>query len=627
MRFRLTIFLLLANIVLFFCIWSLERDKIDEPVPATSIIPFTTLEISGKGIDKPRILKLENNRWRIVSPIDWRANLFAVNRIRNQLEFLDRETSFSLDEISKHGHGLAEYGLDDPIFIFRYGNGEKMQTLKIGKSAPIGDRVYMLDENGRRVIVVNKEFVNGLIVDVERLRNQSVFDIPRFEVSAFSIRLPVGDSATQSKAAFRRIGLKREMGKWKFETPIVANADPQEVEAFLNEICQTSAKDFSVDSSDRTGFDISVLPASITLEGTNRRQVLLLGSPTKDGKRIYARLEDNPTVFTVDASVFKNLGSIQNTLREKSFLKFDINNVVGVDISRGGRGINLRKLKTGIWDVIGSSKDGGTLTASADVGLVNDLLVKLEKVRARQFVSDSTGGDKSRYGIGADSLKITLTQSDQTSITLSIGSVYKYGGARLMYASIDGSDAVYGISRELYEVADTNFLHYRSRILEILPEAARITSLAISDIQSGKVLFDIKSADGNFDNVIRKLPMRSAIAARHLLREVRLFTVKNYLDAPFADKGFNLPGEGEQQWLYAMDLSFELLGTGSTVAEQRRWYFTKRIGGTTQYGGTKKPDAVFELTQQNIEAIFELTQDASISRDISRPAPSAPGNL
>ena len=135
MRFRLTIFLILANAALFFALWSLERDP-SAAAPAADTVPFTVLEISGRGIDKPRVLKFENNKWRITSPIDWPANLFAVNRIRNQIEFLDREASFSLSEVSKHGHGLAEYGLDDPAYTFRYGNGKKMYTLKIGKSAP-----------------------------------------------------------------------------------------------------------------------------------------------------------------------------------------------------------------------------------------------------------------------------------------------------------------------------------------------------------------------------------------------------------------------------------------------------------------------------------------------------------
>ena len=126
MRFRLTLFLLILNAALFFGIWSLERSDSEGGDKPHASIAFSVLQIEGKNIEKPRILKLENNRWRIVSPIDWPANLFAVNRIKNQLEFLDKEASFSLDEVKKHGHSLSEYGLDDPAYVFKYGNEKKM---------------------------------------------------------------------------------------------------------------------------------------------------------------------------------------------------------------------------------------------------------------------------------------------------------------------------------------------------------------------------------------------------------------------------------------------------------------------------------------------------------------------
>ena len=315
MRFRFTIFLLVANLALFAAIWGLEREKSSDSTERRDMAPITLLEIEGKSVEKPRILKLENNRWRIVSPIEWPANLFAVNRIINQLEFLEKETGFSVEEALKRGHGLAEYGLDDPAYIFKYGNGEKMYTLKVGKGAPIGNRIYLLDSFSDRVVVVDKEFVDGLVVDMERLRNQSVFDIPRFEVSAFSVRLPIVVSPADPRTNFLRIGVVSDAGKWKIETPIAAAADPREVDAFLDEICRICALGFPQNVTlSEAGFDGGTLPASITLQGTNRRQVLLIGSKTKDGSQVYARLEDNPTLFTLDSTFLKSLEKSPNHL-------------------------------------------------------------------------------------------------------------------------------------------------------------------------------------------------------------------------------------------------------------------------------------------------------------------------
>ena len=624
MRFRLTLFLLILNAALFFGIWSLERSDSEGGDKPHASIAFSVLQIEGKNIEKPRILKLENNRWRIVSPIDWPANLFAVNRIKNQLEFLDKEASFSLDEVKKHGHSLSEYGLDDPAYVFKYGNEKKMYALKIGKSAPIGDRIYMLDENGNRIIVVDKEFVDSLIVDIERLRQQFIFEIPRFEVSAFSIRLSVETSDASGKMNFRRIGLIKDGGKWKFETPIVADADTREVNAFLDDICQLSASGFNSVSADNAGFDVSALPATITIQGTNRRQVLLLGGKTKDGSQVYAHLENNPTIFTLDASILKKISDIQTTLREKSFLRFDINQTVGIDISKDGKSLKLRKLKSGVWDVIGSGSDGQTLTSNADLALVNNLLSRLEKAKARQFVNDVPGENLAAYGLTPKCLHITVAQSDQTQRGIRIGSTYKLGGARLMYAASDDSDAVYGISMELSEAASTDFLYYRSRILEILPEKAVVQFLRIMELRNAeppRAVFEIQSANGDFSKALSLLPQRRSSAAKTLLSFGKRFVIGDYLDAPFSDKGVEAQGQ-TYPWKYVMEVGVELPGTdSSTQTEILKWHFTKRLGGTVQYGGSAKSDAVYTLSDSCIDALFELTQEYAPPKSVEKPAP------
>lgn len=623
MRFRLTIFLILANAALFFALWSLERKPDASAQSVSDSVAFTVLEISGKGIDKPRILKFENNKWRIVAPIDWPANLFAVNRIRNQIEFLDKEASFSLSEVTKHGHNLAEYGLDDPAYTFRYGNGKKMYTLKIGKSAPVGDRIYMLDQNGDKIIVVDKEFVESLVVDTERLRNHNVFDIPRFEVSAFSIRLPSAESTNSLKGNFRRVGLVRDGSKWKFETPIVANADSNEVDAFLGEICHMSAKGFSNDAAAEAGFEISALPTTITIEGTNRRQVLMLGGKTKDGTHIYARLEDNPTIFTVDASVLKSLADVQTTLRDKSIMNFDIEKINNIDISKNGKVIKFSKLKGGIWDVIGEGKDGAAITSKADTAAVSNLLLKLTKTRVRQFVSDAPGENIAPYGLSAASLKIVATQTDQTSRGLVIGNAYDNKGEKLVYARVENSDAIFGISPELAELADTDFLRYRSKIVEMLPEKAVLSSVKVSAAGSNTPIFELVSKNGDFAQALAKLQPRQRSASGRILKYAKAFAVKKYIGYDFSKDGISVEGK-MIPWNYSLDFTFDVPGTASNVSETRSFVLTKRLGGLTQYGGYGKHDASFLLPEDFIDAFFSLVEDSIVSSELKKTPPAAP---
>lgn len=618
MRFRFTIFLILANVALFFAIWTLEIKSDKSVSNAAESISFTRLEIHGKNMDKPRVLSLENHKWRIISPIDWAANLFAVNRIRNQLEFLSKETSFNLSDMKKYGHTLEEYGLGTPLFTIKYGNAKNLNSIRVGNTAPIGNRVYMYDEAAGKIIVVDKEFVEGLILDVERLRNQLVFDIPRFEVASFSIRMPQGDEKS-GQGNFRRIGLIKEDGKWKFETPITVAADTQEVEAFLNDICHLSAKSFEIDSREDTGF--SVIPTTITLQGTNRRRVLILGGLTKDGSQIYARLEDNPTVFTIDSAKFKNLAGLQNTLRDKSLLHFSVSDIDNIDISKDGKILKLRKLTGGVWDVIGAGSKGDTLTAKADLAKVNTLLTKLDGVRARDFVNDIPADNLSVYGMDANALTISITGSDQKSYTFTIGSHYKLGGATLAYAKTNASPAICGISRDLENAVSTDFLFYRSRILEALPEKAIISSVKIIENKTGEILFSANSENGDFKKAFDALKPRDAASAKTLVEFVKRFVVREYLNENFSDAGA-VAGGKTYPWTYTLQADIDLPGTGEAiVAEKREWKISNPLGGTTQYGGNKRLNSTFSIELPLLDALRELTLERKAPEELNVPAP------
>lgn len=624
MRFRFTIFLLVANLALFAAIWGLEREKSSDSTERRDMAPITLLEIEGKSVEKPRILKLENNRWRIVSPIEWPANLFAVNRIINQLEFLEKETGFSVEEALKRGHGLAEYGLDDPAYIFKYGNGEKMYTLKVGKGAPIGNRIYLLDSFSDRVVVVDKEFVDGLVVDMERLRNQSVFDIPRFEVSAFSVRLPIVVSPADPRTNFLRIGVVSDAGKWKIETPIAAAADPREVDAFLDEICRICALGFPQNVTlSEAGFDGGTLPASITLQGTNRRQVLLIGSKTKDGSQVYARLEDNPTLFTLDSTFLKSLENLQTTLRDKSFFRFDADRATALEISKGGKTVSLHKLAGGLWDVVGSDADGKKVGMSADLAAVSDVLNKLSKVKARSFISDSAT-DVSKYGIGQNSLRISVKRDDGAMDTLQIGSEYDNAGEPLMYAKTGSGSAVYGISKELAEAASTDILKYRSKVLWTLPEKASVASVKIARVSDSSTIFEVGATTGrNFADSVKALPAREAAAVGEIASCAKLFAVSRYLPLKFSQNGVEVEGK-KFPWAYSVTVAVDLPGAGTTALKTREILLTERLGGTTQYGGIKADDAVFVPGQEFIDAVFEIISNASEPAELKKTPPLPP---
>ena len=621
MRIRFTLFLLLANAAVFFAIWFLETKGENAFAPAEAAADFTVLEISGKNLDKPRVVKFENNRWRIVSPIDWPANLFAVNRIKSQIEFLDKSAGFDVSEVSKHDANLASYGLNDPSYVIRYGNGAKMSELRIGKAAPVGNGVYMLDCADNRVIVADREFLDSLVLDMERLRNQSVFDIPRFEVNAFSVRLPLSDAAGAGKMNFRRIGLVKDAGRWKFDTPIVADADPREVDAFLNAVCQLSAKSFVEGAEAAKSFDGTTLPTSITIEGTNRRRVLLIGSEASAKGLVYARLEGNPTVFTLDSSILKELPNIQNSLREKSFMRFDTSEAVGIDITQNGSSLKLRKLTSGVWDVIGAGADGATITATADPAKTFALLEGLANLRADEFADDTPGENLAPYGVTEKSPKISVTLSSGQTRSVTFGGA-RNGGHVYALSAKDG--AIYVVGNELAKTVSTNVLDYRWRMMENLPENAKITSFRVSDTETQKSILNlIFQPSDSPEKALSALPERTAKAAETLLKSVRAFTVEKYLAGTFTKKAATIEG-ASIPWKYLVEIKYSTPSEDSQTQSESAWLFAPRTGGSSQIGASMRANTLFKPEAKFVESLFEITDENSALKSATTPEPAAP---
>ncbi|MBR6389255.1 MAG: DUF4340 domain-containing protein [Opitutales bacterium] len=623
MRFKLTAILLAANAVMLAFLWFLEYTPAMGNPRGGGIAEFTVLEISGKSIDKPRVLKFENNRWRIVSPIEWPANFYALSRIRNQLEFLEKETSFEISEIEKHGQTLSDYGLDDPVLTFKYGDGKNMRELKIGKNAPVGDKVYMHDVSNRRIIVADKTLAENMSNDIDMLRGQNIFDIPRFEVSSFSVRLPIGDSKTPLRSDLRRVGLVKEGADWNFETPIAAHADSGEVNAFLDVLESVSARSFAPSNAVNTGLDVTSFPTSITIQGTNRKQTLLLGNTLPNGTLRYARLEENPTVFMVDASAFKNLGEIQTLLRDKSFLKFDELALDEIDISTPSSAVKLKKIRAGEWDAIGKGAGGSVETVQADFAVVNSIISKLKATRAIEFVTDAPGADAKRFGFDSPSMKISLKLSGGSTQTLLVGGGFDWQNTRLLYAALAGGTAVYGISQNVLGSIPADLLGCKSKVYSVLPEKAEIRSITLSQIGGGELL-KLSCADNDWQKALLALPEAKRASAFRILESAKKFSVLKYLDAAFNEGEVEIGGK-KVGWKYRLSVEIVMPGTGGNKTETRVWLFSAREGGRVQYGASPEGKAVFAIPQSLIDSISTFTIESAPPEALNAPAPAPLG--
>jgi len=623
MRFKLTIVLILANLLVAFALYRIEQGS--GPAEAfqresafifgTEILDLDKLEIRGQGADGDsinRVVENRDGRWMITEPIYWPANPFAVENILNKLQFPEAESSFPVEEIERSGRTLADWGLQEPKLSLTFHRGELARTIRIGDPTPMGNRLYILGPDRERVLVISKALLESVLVNLDELRSQKVFDIPIFDIAALTVQI---SSGTELGGAGQRIRIERAGaadGQWRFAAPIQTQADPRRVERALSALTALNVRRFVKDPPPEAGLENP--RTRITLSGQSR-QTLLVGAPVADSPadepRLYARLEDNPTVFTIAAGPVDALRNAQVALRERQFLRFNAQELTRIEIAQSDRALRLQRIESGEWQVLDRQGDNSLSPFSADIRILRDLVEALLRLEAQEFIADAPGSDLERFGL--DDPRRTVTVSAGDTQTLLLGSPPRQ--TRPVYAKLESSPFVYAVNPRILDLLPVRPLHYRNRTVENLPEDARVVSLRLVRLpengggEAEPILERrINPAEQTWPLALEAdeaLSEDTREAVLSLVDAVKTFRADDYLADAFEPRAASLGGGREEPWHLELEAQVRLPG-GEDEPRTFRYLFTKRLGGTTQIAGSPANKLTFTVRQPLIDALSEL---------------------
>ena len=122
MQLRLTYIVIVLNVFAFGLILLLDNRKqsYDSKISGlaecigAAVIETDRIELWGQLPDKSRIIEKQGSKWMLTKPLQWEANIFAVNRIINQLQFIQEEATFFVSDIERSSQSLADFGLAKP---------------------------------------------------------------------------------------------------------------------------------------------------------------------------------------------------------------------------------------------------------------------------------------------------------------------------------------------------------------------------------------------------------------------------------------------------------------------------------------------------------------------------------
>ena len=437
----------------------------------------------------------DNVRWRMLQPLQLRADGAEVKNILSQFEFLRKVGTIKESETASFN--LENYGLDKPQIVVNLWmkksavlEGAEETTGAVSKyTINIGDRlaagqntVYINIEGSRDVIVVAAKFMEKIDKNINDLRNKWAFEYDLNEIERIRLQSDSREAIVCSRADQH----------WWVTQPVSDRGDTARIKDILNELknIKIAKADFVSDKEEdiaKHGLDKPRLTINIgSIDG--KVQSLLLGHSLDD--RVYAKRNDESSIFFVHDILLSDLDLEANDLRDKQLLRFDSIGTYGiekVELEYPDTTLTMVKTKQYDWMITSPNK------ILADRDTIRKFVDKIKDLQI-QLYEDDSGEDFDKYGLGDSSVKVSVFRKigEGETVKFMIGDSDPDGG--LCYVKKDREDSVYSVpTEEFYDVAKAGFVAFRDKlVLEFPKESAQ----EITIDRDGETFVCKKNEDG-----------------------------------------------------------------------------------------------------------------------------------
>jgi hypothetical protein len=261
------------------------------------------------------------------------------------------------------------------------------------------------------------------------------------------------------KNGTEQVGLERNSaGKWHIASPTSLAADESAVSSLLGTFSSLNSQRLVEDKASNLtpyGLDAPKLEVDFTKKD-NKTQKLLLGDDSPAGNGIYAKLDDDPRVFTIPTYDKTNIDKSANDLRDKRLLTIDSDKISQVELVSKKQEM-----------VFGRNKDEWQIVKPkplrADGSEVDDLVRALTDAKMELDASDDP---KKTASIFASATPVATAKVTAESGTQEI-EVRKNNKNKKddYYAKSSAVEGIYKVESTLGQALDKNLEDFRNKKL------------------------------------------------------------------------------------------------------------------------------------------------------------------
>ncbi len=348
--------------------------------------------------------------WRIVEPIENRADGGAVDRLAGDLAGLKIERTLD-------GAGRADVGLEPPRGRVRWKTATAEGTLEIGGKVPASSNVVVAASNHGGLLVVPGWFLEQLEKAPGEWRAREVVDATRDQIQRITLEPVAGE----------RVVLVERGNGFGVEAPFSDFADRGLVDPLLSDLVALKVGTFvdpPLPEEAQVALANGLGRIELGIEGRDAPLVLELGAEAEPGGERYFRAA--ATVFRARTNLAESLGRNADSWRSSNWTSFDSFRIESIRLADGAATTELVR-SSGDW-----LRDGTKIAYP----VAGDLLYAMTSAKAVRIVG---GVAAAAYPVEPPTLTITLADGNGAEEVLTLHAVADDGATA---ARVSGRDIV-----------------------------------------------------------------------------------------------------------------------------------------------------------------------------------------
>jgi hypothetical protein len=319
----LAVFLVLAGYFYYFEVVRREA-RLKEEEAARKLFEVEKDQVTALKLaktDAELISLKKSDGWRIVDPLNTRADELAVGGLLTALETIKVER-----EVKDDAEDLKPYGLDEPKLRLSFLEAGTWHHLRVGTKAVVGDNFYASGDQENRVVLISSSGQRLLDKSLFDLRSKDLFSLKSEEVDAIEIK------RSDNSLALARV----EENRWQAADFPNLKIKTSKVESLVNRLVWLRAIRFlHQEQTDVARLGLDPAHIRISLSAKEKTVTLLLGN-TEKSEGVYAKSEELPGVAMVDENLLKELPGNLPDLEDRTFLAFKLDQIRALTLEVDG---------------------------------------------------------------------------------------------------------------------------------------------------------------------------------------------------------------------------------------------------------------------------------------------------